>query len=228
MESKRKAPSSFKQKINSVRAKVDMLIKQKLDKKHKGSSTDRKKRHSTLDMVQYYDYDDDVQQERDVPINEQETQNKENKVSINAKIKRGKNVSIITFHIENQKHGKFLKLISIFQLTAGKPSSKLGDLGKKKNENAEAMTREKHRKAQAKDKEPKEKIIVDIGVRKNKTAKSDRSNKKPLSSLGSSFENMFDEERQLLTKENLEKNRQNKDFANNVYDEEPTAAKSKW
>lgn len=128
----------------------------------------------------------------------------------------------------NQKHGKFLKLTSIFQLTAGKPSSKLGDLGKKKNENAEAMTREKLRKAQAKDKEPKEKIIVDIGARKNKTAKNDRSNKKPLSSLGSSFENMFDEERRLLTKESLEKNRQNKDFANNVYDEESTAAKSKW
>lgn len=100
MESKRKVPSSFKQKINSVRAKVDMLIKQKLDKKHKGSSTDRKKRHSMLDMVQYYDYDD-VQQERDVPINGQETQNKENKVSINAKIKRGKNVSIITFTLKN-------------------------------------------------------------------------------------------------------------------------------
>lgn len=90
------------------------------------------------------------------------------------------------------------------------------------------MTREKLRKAQARDKEPKEKIIVDIGARKNKTAKNDRSNKKPLSSLGSSFENMFDEERRLLTKESLEKNRQNKDFANNVYDEESTAAKSKW
>lgn len=128
----------------------------------------------------------------------------------------------------NQKHGKFLKLISIFQSTVGEPSSKLGDLGKKKNENAEAMTREKLRKAQARDKEPKEKIIVDIGARKNKTAKNDRSNKKPLSSLGSSFENMFDEERRLLTKESLEKNRQNKDFANNVYDEESTAAKSKW
>lgn len=113
-------------------------------------------------------------------------------------------------------------------MTAGKPSSKLGDLGKKKNENAEAMTKEKLRKAQAKDKEPKEKIIVDIGVRKNKTVKNDRNDKKPLSSLGSSFENMFDEERQLLTEENLENNHRNKDFANNVYDEESTAAKSKW
>lgn len=78
-----------------------MLIKQKLDKKHKDSGIYRRKRHSMLDMVEYYDYDDDEEQERDAPINEQETQNRDNKLSINAKIKRGKNVSIMKFMSKN-------------------------------------------------------------------------------------------------------------------------------
>lgn len=97
MESKRDGQSSLR-KIDPIRAKVDMLIKQKLDKKHKDSSTYRKKRHSMLDMVEYYDYDDNEDEEHDAPINEQEAQNKDNELSFNAKIrKRGKNVSKIKF-----------------------------------------------------------------------------------------------------------------------------------
>ncbi|XP_018393704.1 PREDICTED: uncharacterized protein PF11_0213-like [Cyphomyrmex costatus] len=195
---KRKGQSSFRQQIDPVRTKVDMLIKQKLDKKkHKDSRNYRRKRHNMLDMVEYYDYDDD--EEGDVPINEQEAVNKDNTFSINAKIKR-----------------------------AGKSSCKSGDLGKKKNENAEAVMKEELRKAKAKNKEPKEEIVVDLGERKNKTTKKDQSDRKPFSSLGSSFENVFDEERQLLSKGNSEKIRQSKDFANNVYYKEPVAAKSKW
>lgn len=113
IESKREGQSFFKQQIDPIRAKVDMLIKQKLEKKHKDSNTYRKKRHSTLDMIEYYDYDDNEEQEHDAPINEQETQNEENKLSFNSKMrKRGKNVSKIKFTLEiyNQKH-KFVKLI---------------------------------------------------------------------------------------------------------------------
>lgn len=112
MESKREGQSSFRQ-IDPIRAKVDMLIKQKLDKKHKDSIY-RKKRHSML--VEYYDYDDDEEQKREAPINEEETQYKDNKLSFNAKIrKRGKNVSKIKFTLKiyNQKHSKFVKLIDI-------------------------------------------------------------------------------------------------------------------
>lgn len=101
----------------------------------------------------------------------------------------------------------------------GKPR----DLGKKKNENAEAMMKEKLKKAQAKNKEPKEEIVIDLGKRTNKT--DYRKDKKPFSSLGSSFENVFNEERQLSTKENLDKIRQSKDFENNG---ESVAVKSKW
>ncbi|XP_036139141.1 putative uncharacterized protein DDB_G0282499 [Monomorium pharaonis] len=194
--SKREGQSSFRQQVDPVRAKVDMLIKQKLDKKHKDNSIYRRKRHSMLNMIEYYDYNDDEEQKRDVPINEQEIQNKDNKLSISTKIKRD-----------------------------GKPSYKTGGLGKKKNENAEAMMKEKFRKTQAKNKEPKEEIIVNLGERKSKT--SNRNNKKPLNSLGSSFENIFNEEKQLSTKENSEKIRQSKDFAN-VHNEELAAIKSKW
>lgn len=99
-------------------------------------------------------------------------------------------------------------------------------LGKKKNENAEALTKEKLRKAQAKNKEPKEGIVIDLGKRTNKT--SYRNDEKPFDSLGSSFENVFNEERQLSTKESSNKIRQSKDFENNVHHSESTAVKSKW
>ncbi|XP_071582144.1 uncharacterized protein [Temnothorax nylanderi] len=198
-ESKREGQSSSRQQIDPIRAKVDMLIKRKLDKKHRDSSISRKKRHSMLDMVEYYDYDDDddEEQEHDTPINEQETQNRDNKLSFNAKIRK----------------------------RDGKSPSKPGDLGKKKNENAEAMIKEGRKKARAKNKEPKEEIVIDLGKRKNKT--NDRNDKKSFNSLGSSFENVFNEEKQLSTKENSDKIRQNKDFDNNVYHEESAAVTSK-
>jgi len=115
MESKRERQSSFRKQIDPIRAKVDMLIKQKLEKKHKDDIY-RKKRHSMLDMVEYYDYDDEEEQEHDAPINEQEdlSQYKDNKLLFNAKIrKRGKNVSKIKFTLKiyNQNHSKFVKLI---------------------------------------------------------------------------------------------------------------------
>lgn len=121
---------------------------------------------------------------------------------------------------------KLIGHIFQFQIVDGKPPRKPGGLGKKKNENAEAIMKEKLRKAQVKNKEPKEEIIVDLDKRKNKT--NDHNDKKPLSSLGSSFENVFNEERQLSTKESSDKTHQSKDFANDTYYEESAAVKSKW
>lgn len=103
---------------------------------------------------------------------------------------------------------------------------KTGKLGKKKNENAEAMMKEKLKKTKAKNKEPKEEIVIDLGVHKNKT--NHRKDKEPLNSLGSSFENVFNEERQLSTKENSDNIRQSKDFENNAHREESAAMNSKW
>lgn len=71
-----------------------MLIKQKLEKRNKDRDDDyRRKKRSMLDMMEYYDYDDNEEQERDVPINEQETQNKNDELVIkneSLEIKRGK------------------------------------------------------------------------------------------------------------------------------------------
>ncbi|XP_011873599.1 PREDICTED: uncharacterized protein LOC105565207 [Vollenhovia emeryi] len=195
MESKRGGQSSLRQQIDPIRAKVDMLIKQKLNKKHKDRGVYRKKRHSML--VEYYDYDDDEEQESDAPINQQETRNKD-KLSLYAKIRK----------------------------RDGKSPSKAGGLGKKKNENAEAVMKEELRRARVKNKEPKEEIVIDLGKRKNKT--SDRNDKKSFGSLGSSFENVLNEERQLSTEENSDKIDQSKDFQNNLYPEETAAVKSKW
>jgi len=85
--------------------------------------------------------------------------------------------------------------------------------------------KEEARKAQVKNKEPKEEIVIDRGKRKNKM--NDRNDKKSLSSLGPNFEDVFNEERQLSTKENSDI-RQSKDFANDVYHEVSAAIKSKW
>jgi len=89
--------------------------------------------------------------------------------------------------------------------------------------------KEQRKKAQLKNKEPKEEIIVNLGERKNKTENKTESEteKKSFSSLGSSLENVFNEEKQLLTNKNSEKIRQNKDFATNVH-EESADATSKW
>lgn len=96
MESERKGSS--RQRIDPVKAKVDLLIKQKLEKKNKDKGGDyRRKRRSMLDMIEYYDYDDNnEEQERDVPIKEQEIRNKNDELLIkderSKEIKRGKNI----------------------------------------------------------------------------------------------------------------------------------------
>lgn len=96
MESEREGSS--RQRIDLVKAKVDMLIKQKLEKKNKDKGGDyRRKRRSMLDMIEYYDYDDNnEEQERDAPIKEQEIRNKNDELLIKderpKEIKRGKNI----------------------------------------------------------------------------------------------------------------------------------------
>lgn len=77
-----------------MKAKINMLIKQKLEKRNKDKDDDyRRKKRSMLDMIEYYDYDDNEEQERDAPINEQEIQNKNDELLIKnerSEIKRGK------------------------------------------------------------------------------------------------------------------------------------------
>lgn len=96
MESEREGSS--RQRIDPVKAKVDMLIKQKLEKKNKDKGGDyRRKRRSMLDMIEYYDYEDNnEEQEHDAPIKEQKIRNKNDKLLIkdetSKEIKRGKNV----------------------------------------------------------------------------------------------------------------------------------------
>lgn len=72
-----------------------MLIKQRLDKKNKhrkNSNWYKRRKRDTLNMIEYYDYDGDEEQERDVPVNGQEIKIKSDEVSSknDAKIKRGK------------------------------------------------------------------------------------------------------------------------------------------
>lgn len=102
MESEREGSS--KQRIDLVKAKVDMLIKQKLEKKSKNKGGNyRRKRRSMLDMIEYYDYDDNnnEEQERDAPIREQRIRNKNDELLIkderSKEIKRGKDryISVI-------------------------------------------------------------------------------------------------------------------------------------
>lgn len=95
MESERKGRISSRHRIDPVRAKIDMLIKQKLEKKNKNKDADyRRKKRSMLDMIEYYDYDDNnEEQERDAQINEQGIQDKNDEFLIEDEIsemKRGK------------------------------------------------------------------------------------------------------------------------------------------
>lgn len=95
MESEREGQPSFRKRINPVKAKVDILIKQKLKKKNKDKGGDyTRKRRSMLDMIEYYDYDDNEERERDTPINERDTGNKNNELfkDERSEIKRGKNI----------------------------------------------------------------------------------------------------------------------------------------
>lgn len=96
MKGERKGQASSRQRIDPVKAKVDMLIKQKLEKKNKDKGGGyKRKRRSMLNMIEYYDYDDnDEEQERDAPINEQRTRNKNELLTKDerSEIKRGKNI----------------------------------------------------------------------------------------------------------------------------------------
>lgn len=96
-ESERGGRALSRQRIDPVKAKVNMLIKQKLEKKNKNKDY-RRKRRSMLDMIEYYDYDDNnEEQERDASINEQGIRNKNDEFSIKdfderSEIKRGKTI----------------------------------------------------------------------------------------------------------------------------------------
>lgn len=76
-----------------------MLIKQKLEEKKKNEDSDsyeRRKRH-TLNIIEYYDYEGNEEQERDAPVNKQKIKIKDDGFSNkdNAKIKRGQcNINI--------------------------------------------------------------------------------------------------------------------------------------
>lgn len=92
MENDREGRSMSDRKIDPVKAKVDMLIKQRLDTKRR-DDYGREKRN-TLNMIAYYDYDGDEEQEMpEAPVNEQKVGSlRDDKLSIEdkTKIKRGK------------------------------------------------------------------------------------------------------------------------------------------
>lgn len=95
IENERAERSSLRRKIDPVKAKVNLLIKKKLEKKKEEKY--RRKRHSALDTIEYYDYDDDEEQERDAPVNERQTNNEDDKpFKDEAKTKRGKNFESVT------------------------------------------------------------------------------------------------------------------------------------
>lgn len=93
----------------------------------------------------------------------------------------------------------------------------MNELGKKKNENAEAAMKEEREKAQLKNKEPKEEF-VDLGKPKNKTAKNLQKDGKPSGIKELSFE---DARGQSSSKKDLER------VAGDIHREEPTDEKSK-
>lgn len=86
--------------------------------------------------------------------------------------------------------------------------------------------KQERQKMRAKNKEPKEEIIVDLGERKNKTVKNNRNEQSDSSGLN--FEDVSNEEGRPFTKENSENIHQSEDLANNVYHEESVDARSKW
>ncbi|XP_070169303.1 uncharacterized protein PF3D7_1120600-like [Polyergus mexicanus] len=202
MESERRGRISSRHRIDPARAKIDMLIKQKLEKRKKNKDSDyRRKKRSMLDMIEYYDYDDNnEEQESDARINEQGIRNKNNE-----------------FLIEDERSEMKRE-----DKTTCKPS----DLGKKKNENAEAVMKEEREKA--KNKEPKEQIIIDLGERKNKTLKNDQKDKKPSGASESSLGDALSKGKQLSTEKNSGKIRQSEDYRNNIYGEKSTDLKPKW
>jgi hypothetical protein len=69
------------QEIDPVKAKVNILIKEKLDKKRKHKEYDRRRKRNILNMIEYYEYNGNDEQERDA--NEQEMRIKDDKISNN-------------------------------------------------------------------------------------------------------------------------------------------------
>lgn len=95
MENERAERSSLRRKIDPVKAKVNLLIKKKLERKKEERY--RRKRRSALDTIEYYDYDDEEQEERDAPVNERQINNEDDKLfKDEAKTKRGKNLESVT------------------------------------------------------------------------------------------------------------------------------------
>lgn len=86
----------------------------------------------------------------------------------------------------------------------------------------------KEEREKAKNKEPKEQIIVDLGERKNKTLKNDQKDKKPFGASESNLGDALSKRKQLSTEKNSGKIRQSEDFRNNVYREESADLKPKW
>lgn len=112
--------------------------------------------------------------------------------------------------------------MSIFRLAEGKATA---DLGKKKNEHAEEMMKQKILKEQRKNKEPKEEIVVNVGERKNKTARNSEDDKNPVGlSAGSSFEDGSNEDERSIN-ENSVKIRQDESPISDYYEKD---LKSKW
>lgn len=96
IENERAERSSLRRKIDPVKAKVNLLIKKKLERKKEERY--RRKRRSALDTIEYYDYDDDDEEQvRDAPVNEPQINNEDDKLFKNeAKTKRGKNLESVT------------------------------------------------------------------------------------------------------------------------------------
>ncbi|XP_032671955.1 arginine/serine-rich protein PNISR-like [Odontomachus brunneus] len=200
-ENEREARASTdRRRINPVKAKVDLLIKQKLGKK---SKYDRREKRDTLDTIEYYDYDGDEEREaHDTLVNERGVKNRDAELLVDDKatIKRDGKAQIC----------------------------RPGELGKKKNENEEAVMKEEREKSRLKNKEPKEEFVVGLGEPKNKTAATRRDDGK--SSAGSSESSLEDafNGRERSDEENAEKTRESEGVANEIRSEEAASAKSKW
>lgn len=87
-ESERDARALAGRRVNPVKAKVDLLIKQKLDKKSEGGY--KRGKRNNLDTIEYYDYDGDEEQEtRGAMVNEIKNGDAGFLVDDQAKLKRG-------------------------------------------------------------------------------------------------------------------------------------------
>lgn len=92
MESDRESRSMSGRRIDPVRIKVDILIKQKLDTKKKDAY--RRKKRDALDMIAYYDYDGDEEQDMS-EVNELKNKYDGFPIDDKAKIKRGEGVGVV-------------------------------------------------------------------------------------------------------------------------------------